>query len=593
MLEELRIQNFAIIDNLELGFGSGFNVITGETGAGKSIIIDALELLLGGKADGGSIRAGAEKAIIEGTFALKIESQTLLKPILKREELLETDDAKFVTLSREIRRNGRSSARVNGITVNNEVLREVGAMLVDIHGQSEHLSLLNPRSHLDLVDHYANLMEMRVGLAQVVERVIAIRQEIKVLLSDKAELQRRADRLRYDIEQIEAAKLVIGEDEDLVGERNRLANSEQLAKLCNEVAALLSEEDEHSGRLPAVDQLMQVAVILGKLSQIDVDLEYEHDLAVTVSEQAQELAIAIRRYGDKVEYNPERLDEVQERLELIGNLKKRHNAATIEDLIEYAEKSKVDLDGIENSEERMEELRKNEEKFLRVIGELAHRMSTARVVAGKQLGERVVQELADLRMENTRFEVEVFQEEDPEGCYVLNKRLAFDQTGIDRLQFMMSANPGEPLRPLAKVASGGETARIMLALKRVLAQADQTPTLIFDEIDQGIGGRVGSVVGEKLWSLASTHQVLCVTHLAQLAGFGDKHYRVTKSSGSGRTSTQVIPLESDDRVEELAAMMGTVTEIGKQNARDILSEAAVRKGHEKPKQEQPKQQTLL
>jgi DNA repair protein RecN (Recombination protein N) len=592
MLEELRIQNFAIIDNLELGFASGFNVITGETGAGKSIIIDALELLLGGKADGGSIRAGAEKAIVEGTFALKTETQTLLKPVLKREELLETDDAKFVTLSREIRRNGRSSARVNGITVNNEVLREVGAMLVDIHGQSEHLSLLNPRSHLDLVDHYASLLEMRLGLAQVVERVTTIRQEIKILLSSKVELERHADRLRYDIEQIEAAKLIVGEDEDLVGERNRLANSEQLAKLCNDVAALLSEEDEHTGRIPAVDQLMQVGVLLGKLAQIDVDLEYEHDLAVTVSEQAQELAIAIRRYGDKVEYNPERLDEVQERLELLGNLKKRYGA-TIEDVMEHAEKAKVELDGIENSEERMEELRKNEEKLLRVIGELAHRMSTARVVAGKQLGERVVQELSDLRMENTRFEVEVFQEEDPEGCYVLNKRLAFDQTGIDRLQFMMSANPGEPLRPLAKVASGGETARIMLALKRVLAQADQTPTLIFDEIDQGIGGRVGSVVGEKLWSLASNHQVLCVTHLAQLAGYGDRHYRVIKSSGSGRTSTEVIPLEDNERIEELAAMLGTVSETGKQSARDILSEAAVRKGHDKPKEEQPKQQSLL
>ncbi|MFN8376762.1 MAG: AAA family ATPase [Anaerolineae bacterium] len=254
MLEELRIQNFAIIDTLELGFVSGFNVITGETGAGKSIIIDALELLLGGKADSGAIRAGADKAVVEGTFALNADT-LYLKPILKREELLESEDAKFVTLSREIRRNGRSSARVNGITVNNDVLREVGAHLVDIHGQSEHLSLLNPRSHLDLIDRYANLLEMRGGLAQVVEQVSTIRQEIKVLLSDKASLERRADRLRYDIEQIEAADLTPGEDEELVAERNRLANSEQLAKLCNEVAALMSDEDENMGRLPAVDQL--------------------------------------------------------------------------------------------------------------------------------------------------------------------------------------------------------------------------------------------------------------------------------------------------------------------------------------------------
>jgi DNA repair protein RecN (Recombination protein N) len=339
-------------------------------------------------------------------------------------------------------------------------------------------------------------------------------------------------------------------------------------------------------------------VLLGKLSQIDVDLEYERDLAVTISEQAQELAIAIRRYGDKVEYNPERLDEVEERLELIGNLKKRYGT-TIEDIIEHAEKARAELDSIENSDERLEELRKNENKLLKVIGELAHRMSAARVVAGKQLGERVVKELADLRMENTQFEVEIFQEEDPEGCYVLTKRLAFDPTGIDHLQFMMSANPGEPLRPLAKVASGGETARIMLALKRVLAQADQTPTLIFDEIDQGIGGRVGAVVGEKLWALASNHQVLCVTHLAQLAGYGDKHYRVSKSSDSGRTSTQVLALAETERIGELAAMLGTPNETGKQSARDILNEALTHKGlaptveTAKATNDQPKQQSLL
>ncbi|NWF68451.1 MAG: DNA repair protein RecN [Chloroflexi bacterium] len=596
MLEELRIQNFAIIDELELNLAAGFNVVTGETGAGKSIIIDALELLLGGKADGGTIRAGAEKAIIEGTFTLDSATRALLTPVLRREELLEGDEAAFVTLAREVRRNGRSSARVNGVAVSNEVLREVGSMLVDIHGQSEHLSLLNARAHLDLTDRYANLIEMRSGLGQVVERLNAVRQEIKLLLSDKKELERRADRLRYDIEQIEAAKLEAGEEEELRAERNRLANSEQLAKLCAEAATLLSGSDTPDAQKSAVDQLMQVSLLLGKLAQIDADLEYEHDLAVQVSEQVQELAIAVRRYGDKVEYNPQRLDEVEERLELIANLRKRYGQ-DIEAILEYAEKARAELEGIENSDERLEELRGSETKLLKIIGELAQRMSMARVAAGKQLSERVVKELADLRMENTRFEVEVYQEEDPEGCFVLNKRLAFDATGIDRLQFLMSANPGEPLRPLAKVASGGETARIMLGLKRVLAQADQTPTLIFDEIDQGIGGRVGAVVGEKLWTLAHDHQVLCVTHLAQLAGYGDKHYRVSKSSGGGRTLTHVAALNDVERIEELAAMLGTLNESGRQSAKEILAEARARKG-EKPNSdkadaEQPRQPTLL
>ncbi len=593
MLEELRIQNFAIIDRLELSFAPGFNVITGETGAGKSIIIDAVDLLLGGKSDSSFVRAGAEKATVEGSFALTKNVRALVRPLLEREDIEGVEDV-FLTLSREVRSNGRSTARINGTTVTQDILREIGGLLVDVHGQSEHLSLLNPRSHLDLLDRYSELTEMRMALASLVERVNLARREIKRLMEDEAALKRRAEQLKSDVEEIDAAEVQPGEDEDLKAERTRMSNSEQLATLTAEAYALLHGDDTAPDQVSAVDQLGQIAVLLSKLAHIDPDMKADYDLAESLSAQVDDLSLSLRRYGDKVEFNPERMDEVEERLELLNRLKKRYGA-TLEAVLDYAEKARIELDSLENSEERLVELRADEEKLLRHIGEIASRISRVRSMIGQKMGERIVAELADLKMERAQFEVNITQEDDPEGCYVGERRVAFDHTGIDRVEFMMSANPGEPLRPMAKVASGGETARIMLALKRVLAQADQTPTLIFDEIDTGIGGRVGSVVGEKLWSLASNHQVMVVTHLAQLAGYGDKHYHVKKTVKGERTSTQVVELDDDmQRVNELAEMLGAAGESGKNSARDILAQAGDYKLAARPGAEpRPKQGKLL
>lgn len=578
MLEELRIQNFAIIDRLELTFAPGFNVITGETGAGKSIIIDAVELLLGGKADATFIRAGAEKAVVEGVFALTRQARVLVLPILEREDLADGDGS-YVTISREVRGNGRSTARVNGITTSQEVLREIGSFLIDVHGQSEHLSLLNPRTHIDLLDRYADLIELRDAIAAVVERVMAVRREMQRLMADEAALERRAEQLRHEVEDIDSAELVPGEDEELRAERTKMANSEQLATLTSEAVMLLSGDDAAPDQLCAVDQLGQVAVLMSKLANLDPELKEDEELADSLSVQVEELALSLRRYADSVEYTPERLNEVEERLELINRLRRRYGG-TIEAILDYADRARAELDGIEHSEERLEELQVEEDKLLRHIGELGEKISRVRQMFGEKLSERIVQELADLRMERAQFEVAVTQVDDPDGCYVGDRRLAFDATGIDRVEMLMSANPGEPLRPLARVASGGETARIMLALKRVLALADQTSTLIFDEIDQGIGGRIGSVVGEKLWSLASNHQVMVVTHLAQLAGYGDKHYHVKKLVRGDRTSTQVRPLDDEgERVNELAEMLGAQGESGKVSARDILHQAQEFKQH--------------
>jgi DNA repair protein RecN (Recombination protein N) len=580
MLEELRIQNFAIIDKLELTFASGFNVITGETGAGKSIIIDAVELILGGKADAGFVRAGAEKAVVEGSFALNKATKALVQPILEREEM-EGDDPDYITITREVRSNGRSTARVNGVTVSQDVLRAIGDLLVDVHGQSEHLSLLNPRSHLDLLDRYAELTEMRLALASLVERVLNTRREIARLTEDEAALKRRAEQLRYEAEEIEAANLRPGEEEELRAERTRMGNSEQLANYAAEAYALL-HGDETSDQMSAVDQLMQVSVLLGKLANIDADMKEDAELADQLSVEAEELALALRRYADRVEYNPDRLDEVEERLELINKLRRRYGAS-IEAVLQYAEKARKELENIENSDERLEKLRADEDKLLHHVGEVSDRISKVRQMMGQKMSERVVAELGDLRMERAQFKVSIERREDPNGCFIGDKRYAFTHTGVDEVEFLMSANPGEPLRPLAKVASGGEMARIMLALKRVLALADQTPTLIFDEIDTGIGGRVGSVVGEKLWSLSHGHQVLVVTHLAQLAGYGDKHYHVTKNVKGDRTMTIVTALDDEvQRINELAAMLGTEGESGRLSAQGILAQADTFKQEHRP-----------
>lgn len=589
MLEELRIENFAIIDRLELTFDQGFNVITGETGAGKSIIIDAIELLLGSRVDSGFVRAGAEKAVVEGVFGLTAQTRMAIIPILMREELLEEETLDYLTLMREVRRNGRSASRINGVTVSADVMREVGEALIDIHGQNAHMSLFKPKAHIDLLDRYADLLEVRSALSNVVETLNRVRAEIKSLMQDKEELQRRAERLRYDVDEIEAAALQVDEEIELMAERNRLANSEQLAHMAGDIAELLngSETSEVPG---ALDALLQVAVLMSKLAKIDPALNDDYTLSEEACASVQELAATMARYADRVEYNPTRLDALEERLELIKTLKRRYKADTIEGILEYGLRATQELLGLENSEERLIELRIQEEKLLRHIGELAQRIHRSREAAGKQLGRRIVKELQDLRMERTQFEVILQLTEDPNGCYVGDMRYAFDASGIDKVEFMMSANPGEPMRPLARVASGGEAARIMLSLKRVLAGADETPTLIFDEIDQGIGGRIGSVVGEKLWSLTHGHQVMVVTHMPQLAGFADRHYHVQKSVKGERTATNVLTLDDDpQRVKELAAMLGAEGQAGLQSARDILDSAR----HRKDDLRHPKQENLL
>ncbi|MCS7220567.1 MAG: DNA repair protein RecN [Anaerolineae bacterium] len=578
MLTELYIRNFAIIEELTLCFGEGLNVLTGETGAGKSIIIDAVSLLLGGRASTDVIRAGAELAEVEGHFRLGARA-AVINPLLEAEGLEGEGD--LLILAREIRRNGRHICRVNGRAVALSVLNEIGQRLIDIHGQGEHLSLLRVREHLELLDRYAGLGSERAEMARLVHALRQVRAELAELRRDERELARRIDLLTYQVQEIAAARLEPGEDEALEAERRRLANAEQLLHLTTQVMQALENGSEE--QMSAVDLLGQAVQMLARLSRIDPDVETMRQQIEDLSYQLSDVVHELRRYRDRVEFNPARLAEVEERLELIHNLKRKYGDS-IEEILAFGERAQAELDGITHAGERIAELDAEEERLLYAIGELGQRLSAARREAGTRLAQAVERELDDLRMEHARFSVDFQWQEDPEGAYVGDRRVAFDATGLDRVEFLISANPGEPLRPLARVASGGETARLMLALKAVLSRADETPTLIFDEIDVGIGGRVGAVVGRKLWGLTApdaqgrrAHQVLCVTHLPQLAAYGDVHYHVSKAVEGERTLTHVRRLEGDERVDELAAMLGAPTAAGRASAAAMLAEAETAK----------------
>ena len=570
MLSELRIENFAIIDKLALDFSAGLVIFTGETGAGKSIIMDALEMLLGGRAETSVLRADAARASVEGVFKLDQGNKPQILDVLKREDLL--DDENYLTLAREVRREGRSVARINGRTVNVTLLREIGAFLVDIHGQTEHLSLLDVRAHLGLLDRFANVENTLAAYRQTYTALQAVRRELDDLRRAEADSERRIEMLTFQAEEIESARLKPGEEEELRQERDRLANAESLAANAQEALGLI---DEGSPEPPAItDQFGQAAAALSSLARIDTTQADLSARAESLLENLSDLAHDLRDYLETIEYNPKRLNETEERLDLMHRLMRKYGG-TIEAVLAFGEKARADLEKITNAAEKLDELQAKEAKLLAELAQQGALLSEKRKKAAETLSKGIEAQLADLKMEQARFSVDFQTKPAANGLSLAggSQRVAFDASGFDRVEFLVAPNPGEGLKPLAKIASGGETSRLMLALKNVLAKADQVPSLIFDEIDQGIGGRVGQVVGLKLWNLGRSHQVLCITHLPQLAAFGDQHFRVEKVIQNGRTSTSVVRLENEDRMLELAQMLGEVSEGTLRSASDILQSA--------------------
>ncbi len=569
MLTEIRIDNFAIIDKLELEFSSGLIIFTGETGAGKSIIMDALEMLLGGRADTTVLRADAERASVEGVFRLSAANREAVNEILKREDLL--DDENYITLAREVRREGRSTPRINGRTVNVTLLKEIGKYLVDIHGQTEHLSILDPRTHLGLLDRFANTDALLGVYRQTYSSLLGIRRELKAIRAAQADSARRIEMLAFQVEEIENARLKPGEEETLRIERDRLANAELLASNAQEALQLL---DEGSPETSAVtDQLGRAISALVTIARVDSKKADLSNRAEALLEGVADIAHELRDYLEAIEYNSRRLEEVEDRVDMLARLLRKYGGS-IEAVLAFGAKARAELDTITNASEKIADLENQESVLLKELAERAKALSEKRKTIAAELSKSIEHELDDLKMASARFGVDFQAKPDSSGLPLdKNTRVAFDATGYDRVEFMVAPNPGEGLKPLAKIASGGETSRLMLALKNTLARADQIPSLVFDEIDQGIGGRVGGVVGQKLWNLGRAHQVLCITHLPQLAAFGDQHYRVQKTIINNRTTSQVVRLEGDERLLELAQMLGEVTEGTLRSAHEILQSA--------------------
>jgi len=566
MLTELHIQNFAIIDKLDLRFDSGLIILTGETGAGKSIILDAVVMLIGGKADTTFVRTDSDAAFVEAVFQLKGPEKEAVHFILNREELM--DDPNYVVLMREVRKEGRSVARINGRTVNVGLLKELGALLIDIHGQAEHLSLLDPRAHLGLLDRFAEVSRPLNDYRQTYHTLLNLRRELADLRKAQSDADRRIEMLTYQAEEIESARLKVGEDEELRKERDRLANAELLAQNAQEALAVL---DEGSPETPAATDLIgQAAQALATLAKIDAGQAELASQADLMLDTISDVIHSLRDYLEEIEYNPKRLEDVEERLDLLHSLTRKYGG-NIPAVLAYGAEARKQLETITGAAERINELEMQEAKLLEKLAKQGGVLSEKRKSAALEMGRGIESELNDLKMQSAKFGVDFQTKPDINGVPLSDgTRVAFDQNGFDRLEFLIAPNPGEGLKPLAKIASGGETSRLMLGLKNVMARADEVPSLIFDEIDQGIGGRVGMVVGHKLWNLSRSHQVFCVTHLPQLAVFGDQHYQVQKVIDNGRTLTRVESLDGESRLLELSQMLGEVGEGTLRSAHELL-----------------------
>ncbi len=570
MLKEIHIRNFVLIEALDLEFSGGFNVFTGETGAGKSIILDALSVVLGEKADTSFIREGTKKASIEAVFDYGSRRDEITE-ILEREDLMPEDDDDELILAREIRDGGRSTARVNGSAVSIAVVQELGALLVDIHGQSEHLSLLKPASHIRLVDQFAGNGDLLKEYRGVYKKYLAVSKELRELRSGEEEALRQQDILNYQLNEIASAELSADEEEKLQKDRERFANAEKIIKSAHQgLQALNGRSEERPG---IIDQLSVLEDALDSMAGYDETLQPLCEAVVTAADQLNDVLDALQKYKASLGYSPRKVNQIEERMQLYFSLKRKYGG-TVEAVLEFAENARKKLGLITNADARTAELETERQSLLDTLAELAAELSAKRTAAAKLISQGVEKELDDLRMPSAKFEVTMDRVPAEDGLADRNGGTwAFGDNGYDRVEFLISPNPGEGLKPLAKVASGGETSRVMLALKNTLAKADTIPTMVFDEIDQGIGGRVGALVGEKLWELGQYHQVICITHLPQLAALRDAHFHVRKQIEDGRTQTVVTPLTEDESLREMAALLGSDSEENEQAVTAMLKEA--------------------
>ena len=547
MLSLLHIENIAVIECAEISFDRGFNVLTGETGAGKSIVIDAISAILGERAYRDMIRTGTQAASVRAVFTGVPELPWF------EENGVEYDSE--TVIQRQIHLDGKNVCRVNGSLVSVSILRKLGIQLINIHGQHDTASLFDEDNHLTMLDAFGDNQQLQADYQEKYASVAALRREIERMTMDEGEKLRRMETLRYQIEEIEKAELEPGEDEALEERRKILQNSEKLSDGLNDAAECLYGGEDSDG---AAGLLAQAEYALSRLVRFSDSFSSLHDRVNDLKYQVQDIAEEVRDARDELSYSADELEQIESRLDVIHKLRRKYGA-TCGDILEYLEKSKKELDDIEFADDHLERLKGKLKKAEKQAWDAALVLRKNRQETAQKLSERILTELAQLDMPRVQFRCQ-FQEQE------------LGSTGADAVAFYMSANAGEALKPLSKVASGGELARIMLAMKNVLAEKDQVETLIFDEVDTGVSGRAAQKVAEKLRSVAAHKQVLCVTHLPQLAALADTHLLIAKSERDGRTYTTVTPLDLEGRKRELARIIGgaNITETTLKSAEEML-----------------------
>ena len=547
MLSLLHIENIAVIESADISFDQGFNILTGETGAGKSIVIDAISAILGERAYRDMIRTGAAKASVRAVFTDVPEFGWFA------ENGVEYDPETII--QREIYLDGKNVCRVNGTLVTVSILRKLGIQLINIHGQHDSASLFDENNHLQFLDDFAVNGQLRQQYAEAYETVAKLRREIDSLTMDESEKLRRMETLRFQIEEISKAELEAGEDEALESRRKLLQNAEKLAAGMNDAVETVYGGDDTDG---AAVLLAQAERSLARIAKYDDSIAALHDKIADLMYQVQDAAEELKDARDDLAYSSDELEQIESRLDVIHRLRRKYGA-TCADILDYLERAKQELDEIEFSDDHLERLKVKLSKAEKAAWKTADDLRENRKKTALELSARILTELAQLDMPRVQFKCEFTE-------------LDLTPNGADAVAFYMSANAGESLKPLSKVASGGELARIMLAMKNVLAEQDQIATLIFDEVDTGVSGRAAQKVAEKLRSVARNKQVLCVTHLPQLAALANTHLLIAKAERDGRTYTTVTPLDMEGRKRELARIIGgtNITETTLKSAEEML-----------------------
>jgi DNA repair protein RecN (Recombination protein N) len=574
MLLELAITDFAIIASSRIAFGPGMHVLTGETGAGKSILLDALGLVLGDRASSDVVRSGARRARIEALFELDGARGEQVRMLLE-EQGIESDED-HVVVTREIADNGRSTARINGQIVTVGQLDAIGDLLVDIHGQSDHFAIRRKDEQRRILDRYAGLEAGAAEVGELAARVSELRRRLGALATGERERAQRRDLLAFQVEEIDAADLQPGEDEQLGQEQRVLGNAEMLREESLRTLALLAGEDGEGEGVDVGTVLRQAEQGLSRVASVDASVAGLSERLTEVAILADDVAHDLRAYLDTVEVNEARLAEIEDRLELIRTLKRKYGA-TIDDVLAFRDEADRELRSLTGEEFDTETLQKRLADAERALAGKAMALSRARREAADRLSAEIEASIASLRMGNGVVRIGVEQHDDPRGLAVEldgeQRTVRFDRTGIDDIEILVAPNRGEVPKPLGRIASGGETARIMLAFKSVLSEHDATPTLVFDEIDVGVGGRTGQVVGERLRDLSDRHQVIVITHLPQIAALADRHAKISKAEVDDRIVSQVAELEDGEVEHEIAAMLDgePVTPASIDAAREMLA----------------------